>query len=280
MPTESLTAGGLQRYRRWLAVQRAKGREPSRAEMSSFLQAEVEAGVATSQKDRALSIEQQRTGILQERTDILREKFEDQQDAAKIAGVSELAKAAVSVNDLTGGAISKGVGKVVSGVSKAFKAPETVSSVTEAATDFSKFHAPSVYSAPAADTSFAVMGEEIWNSVFKVDTGVPTVLCTVLHEKGIMPDDIYAADVRYGNALTPDIIDGYHAWAEPLAALMQRHDIVLYAMAKPVMSWARHMAGRKNLFGYICEFVGVPICKLIGRLKILGELKWQTSYKA
>jgi hypothetical protein len=99
--------------------------------------------------------------------------------------------------------------------------------------------------------------------------GSPTVLCTVLHDKGIMSDEIYEKDSQYGKNLPQDTIDGYHIWAIPVAGWMTKSDLLLKVVTLPVMAWARHMAGQRNLFGYICEKAGVPVCKIIGRLKNL-----------
>lgn len=269
MPAEGISPQGLQRYRRWLAVQRAKGNEPSEAEMSAFLKAEVEAGVSGAQKSRALNIEQQRTNILQERTDILKKGYEAEADAAKIAGIGQLAEAGLAVNELTGGFLGKTAGKAAStavgGIAKAFSASKTAPA---AKTTFEAFHTPSVYSGSSSEKSLADYGKAIFSSIFETPSG-DTVLCTVLHEKGIMPDDIYDADVKYGNMLSYEVMVGYHVWAVPVANLMRRSDLMTKLVAKPIMLWAKHIAGRRNIFGYLCEIIGIPICRFIGRNKTI-----------
>jgi hypothetical protein len=100
-----------------------------------------------------------------------------------------------------------------------------------------------------------------------------TVLCTVLHAKGIMPDDMYKADSEYGKSLPQDVIDGYHIWAIPLAGLMTKSEFVTNCLKPLVMSWGRHMAGERTLFGTFCEKIGVPACRLIGRLKGLSTTR-------
>jgi hypothetical protein len=94
-----------------------------------------------------------------------------------------------------------------------------------------------------------------------------TVLCTVLHEKGIMPDKMYMADSEYGKSLSQDVIDGYHVWAITVAGWMTKSELFLKIMSVPVMSWGKHMAGQRTFFGTICEKIGVPACRLIGRLR-------------
>jgi hypothetical protein len=100
-----------------------------------------------------------------------------------------------------------------------------------------------------------------------------TVLCTVLYAKGIMPDDMYKADSDYGKSLPQDVIDGYHLWAIPVAGWMTKSELFTRVMTVPVMSWAKHMAGERTLFGTLCEKVGVPVCRLIGRIKYLSTTR-------
>lgn len=43
------------------------------------------------------------------------------------------------------------------------------------------------------------------------------IICTALHQMGLLPYDIFAADQEYGRKLAltnPDIVDGYHIWAQ------------------------------------------------------------------
>lgn len=43
------------------------------------------------------------------------------------------------------------------------------------------------------------------------------IICTALHQMGLLPYDIFAADQEYGRQLAkthPDIVNGYHAWAQ------------------------------------------------------------------
>ena len=43
------------------------------------------------------------------------------------------------------------------------------------------------------------------------------IICTALHQMGLLPYDIFAADQEYGRQLAkthPDIVKGYHAWAQ------------------------------------------------------------------
>lgn len=116
MPTAGLTGEGLKKYQRWLAVQRAKGREPSQNEIQSFLQAEIQANINTDLARDRVSLEREgldlRRGELENitrRTELLERQQKNLEGAAKISGIGELAKTAGAINQLTGGAITEGI---------------------------------------------------------------------------------------------------------------------------------------------------------------------------
>ena len=103
--------------------------------------------------------------------------------------------------------------------------------------------------------------------------GSATVLCTSLYEQGIMPRSIYLSDVAYAGRLSDNIIKGYRLWAAPIARLMKRSRFVTDIVKGPVMAWANHMAfygsgakvGKPTLVGRVAEYIGCPICELIGK---------------
>lgn len=92
-----------------------------------------------------------------------------------------------------------------------------------------------------------------------------TVICTELHKQGYMSDETYAKDSAYGKLLLIETIVGYHFWAIPVVNLMKKYNIVT-TMIKPfALSWAKHIAGeKKSMFGYLCQFIGEPVCSMIG----------------
>lgn len=101
-----------------------------------------------------------------------------------------------------------------------------------------------------------------------------TVICTLLHERGHMTEEIYAADCEYGaRCVSKDTMAGYLFWAVPFVAQMRKWDW-LYNMCRPVAyAWAQHMAFRLGLPGAkrsrfipLLEIVGVPACAIIGRV--------------
>jgi hypothetical protein len=105
------------------------------------------------------------------------------------------------------------------------------------------------------------------------------IICTKLYELGLMSEDIYLADQAFGAELvnhSPDIYNGYRAWAEIVVDWMDggagefiKSWAIVWAqdIATP---WAEHMAykmgalEKDNITGRIIASVGVPICKLVG----------------
>jgi len=99
------------------------------------------------------------------------------------------------------------------------------------------------------------------------------VICTELHKQGMLPDNIFKADQKFGQYLNenyPLVTKGYHFWAIPLTKMMKRSKLLsraLYVFAYP---WAQEMAyrmgesDRGHWLGRIILYVGVPACFLLG----------------
>ena len=117
------------------------------------------------------------------------------------------------------------------------------------------------------------------------------IICTKLYELGLMSEDIYLADQAFGAELvnhSPDIYNGYRAWAEivvdwmdgggpKMMPWMSDKDFSVAAKrwsiawaADIATPWAEEMAykmGKKpsgSLTGRMITVAGVPICKLVG----------------
>jgi len=105
------------------------------------------------------------------------------------------------------------------------------------------------------------------------------IICTKLYELGLMSKDIYLADQAFGVELvkrSPDIYNGYRAWAEIVVDWMNGHSgthIQAWAIkwANDIATpWAEHMAykmgtlPRDNLTGRCIALAGIPICKAVG----------------
>ena len=74
------------------------------------------------------------------------------------------------------------------------------------------------------------------------DTSNSKIICTALHQMGLLPFDIFAADQEYGRQLAkthPDIVNGYHIWAQTVVDWMNGVED-----APNVMPWVKDDAER------------------------------------
>jgi len=118
--------------------------------------------------------------------------------------------------------------------------------------------------------------------------GLDTVLCSAYYSLGYLPREIWRLDQRYGVWLhrnDPELMEGYHAWAAPLAEYIQkdtRGAKVARAVMWPIVkAWAAEMAHRQrpekhkpNVVGKIIMAIGEPFSRVCGMLKpraIRGE---------
>jgi len=118
--------------------------------------------------------------------------------------------------------------------------------------------------------------------------GLDTVLCSAYYNLGYLPREIWRLDQRYGVWLhrnDPELMEGYHAWAAPLAEYIQkdtRGAKVARAVMWPIVkSWAAEMAHRQrpekhkpNVVGKMIMAIGEPFSRVCGILKpraIRGE---------
>lgn len=117
------------------------------------------------------------------------------------------------------------------------------------------------------------------------------IICTKLYELGLMPEELYEADQKFGERLretNPDIYNGYIAWAQIAVDWMNGEGPKMMpwmteeqfsSAAKKwsigwtydiVMPWAEEMAyqiGARTIgskTGKAIMLVGNPICKVIG----------------
>lgn len=102
------------------------------------------------------------------------------------------------------------------------------------------------------------------------DGGGTKVICTELHRQGYLPTDIYKADQLFGKKFSeayPDAMVGYHLWAVPVASHMRKNHVLTWIISILAKPWAYHISGRPNVVGKIYVYVGIPICRIIGRMK-------------
>jgi hypothetical protein len=99
------------------------------------------------------------------------------------------------------------------------------------------------------------------------------VICTELYHQGLMSEQIYKADQAFGKIQDLEVMIGYHAWALPVVRLMKRSKAATWLAHKIATPWANQMAfemgvvDKPNLIGMIMMVVGIPCCRLIGKLK-------------
>jgi hypothetical protein len=117
------------------------------------------------------------------------------------------------------------------------------------------------------------------------------IICSKLHELGLMSRDIYLADQAFGAELLskrPDIYNGYRAWAEIVVDWMSGQGPKMMpwmtdedfgksaqhwatSWAKDIATpWAEHMAykmgtvTKDNITGRMIALAGIPVCKAVG----------------
>jgi hypothetical protein len=132
------------------------------------------------------------------------------------------------------------------------------------------------------------------------------IICTKLHELGLMSTDIYLADQAFGAELLrtrPDIYNGYRAWAEIVVNWMDGQGPKMMpwmsddqfsqsakkwstAWAQEIATpWAEHMAfkmqklAQDNTTGKIITWAGIPICKAVGVWqRVIGTSKQPAGF--
>ena len=109
-------------------------------------------------------------------------------------------------------------------------------------------------------------------------TGI-TVICTELHRQGLLSDEVYQSDHKFGLTLSPTTLEGYQLWAVPLVKLMQESKLLTKVVAPFGLAWAKEIhkqvsgQGNGSQFGRVMLSVGLPICYVIGLLlKPLSKL--------
>lgn len=106
------------------------------------------------------------------------------------------------------------------------------------------------------------------------------VICTELHKQGIMSDELYDLDDTFFLWFAdryPDAVVGYQMWAKPYTKLMRKSKLLTAFTALWAMPWAKEMAHtvdskrRGSILGKVIMAVGVPICDMLGKLKLEAD---------
>jgi hypothetical protein len=107
-----------------------------------------------------------------------------------------------------------------------------------------------------------------------------SVICTELHRQGLISNDIYKAESKFGNSLDIDTIRGYHLWAKPIVSKMRKSESVtklVYHLAYPVLQEMAHRASNKykgNILGKLILKIGIPVCTIIGKRSFVCQMQY------
>jgi hypothetical protein len=141
---------------------------------------------------------------------------------------------------------------------------------------------------PSGDGSYTFKGGKDVEGGSAGGGGVEKILCCAYYNLGYLPREIWRLDQRYGVWLhrnDPELMEGYHAWAAPLAEYIQK-DTRGAKAARAVMwpivkAWAAEMAHKQrpekykpNVVGKMIMAIGEPFSRVCGMLKpraIRGE---------
>ncbi len=141
---------------------------------------------------------------------------------------------------------------------------------------------------PTGDGSYTFKGGKDVEGGSAGGGGVEKILCCAYYNLGYLPREIWRLDQRYGVWLhrnDPELMEGYHAWAAPLAEYIQkdtRGAKVARAVMWPIVkAWAAEMAHNQrpekykpNVVGKMIMAIGEPFSRVCGMLKpraIRGE---------
>lgn len=127
------------------------------------------------------------------------------------------------------------------------------------------------------DTVSGAVGEDSMAGGSGSDTagggggGGSKIICLELHRQGLLDPNIFEADERWGDTLSPLTLAGYHLWAEPIVARMREDR----AYARKVARFARPIAraaasrmgvGKARSYERAALRVGTAACWLIGAI--------------
>lgn len=104
-----------------------------------------------------------------------------------------------------------------------------------------------------------------------------TVICTLFHELGIISEEAWKADQKFGEGVSDCTLEGYHFWAKPVVEFLKLHPTAIRVVAPIVKTWSQEMAyqvtgkGQGNVLGKVIMHVGIPLCSFIGSMRKMLE---------
>lgn len=99
--------------------------------------------------------------------------------------------------------------------------------------------------------------------------GDGSVICTELHRQGYLTNEEIVEETAYGvclRSVDPNVYWGYRLWADPVVEMMKKSSVVTRIVSFFAVPWVR-----KTNFGKILNFIGLPLCRVIGKGRELWE---------
>ena len=106
--------------------------------------------------------------------------------------------------------------------------------------------------------------------------GDDKVICTALKDMGLLDEELWQHDGAYGRTLPLETRQGYWAWGVPTAKFIRKNRWAAKAIRPVVTEVAKEMAhrvgyGRGSKLGAALLYVGLPMCRVINRIKNNGN---------
>lgn len=107
--------------------------------------------------------------------------------------------------------------------------------------------------------------------------GGGSVICTELHRQGLLSQEVFDADRRFGVVLRqtdPLVYVGYMVWAPGVVSLMKESVVATKIVGLFAFPWTKEMAnisqdiGGGSVFGKVLMSFGMPMCRFLGELKV------------
>lgn len=104
--------------------------------------------------------------------------------------------------------------------------------------------------------------------------GGSKIICAELYRQGLLDSLTYTADEAYGDILSvtdPDVVIGYHAWAETVVDWMEKSPLITKITKFIATPWIKEMSFRMgarkrgSFVGKAMIAVGYPLCRFIAK---------------
>lgn len=107
-----------------------------------------------------------------------------------------------------------------------------------------------------------------------LNLGGRKVICTHYHKKGMLSDDLYAAELVYAEMVNPKVMVGYHKWAIPAVRWLEDNEWIDPIIAPLVRGWSREVSYRIGMtdegswLGKLVLGIGEPVSILVANLMV------------